>query len=209
MRKPVVVVTLILALTLSITLARRLAQPAITNERPTESQNVIAVAEANVFPAVALAMPVRPTSALGVSGIAGREDSSASGPQNDVRARQSRAAVTSSRAAATSSRAAATSSRAAATSSRAKRGILSSPKASSEALSTASYNAMLGSPDAAFRSVKDHGRRGIGTPQWIDSLSGAKGRVPVRDFAAEAAPKGQSFSDPLTVSVDSEVDSAH
>ena len=195
MRKPVVVVTLILALTLSITLARRLAQPAITNERPTESQNVIAVAEANVFPAVALAMPVRPTSALGVSGIAGREDSSASGPQNDVRARQSRAAATSSRAAATSSRA--------------KRGILSSPKASSEALSTASYNAMLGSPDAAFRSVKDHGRRGIGTPQWIDSLSGAKGRVPVRDFAAEAAPKGQSFSDPLTVSVDSEVDSAH
>lgn len=202
MRKPVVVVTLILALTLSITLARRLAQPAITNERPTESPNVIAVAEANVVPAVALAMPVRPTSALAVSGITGREDSSASGPQNDVRARHSRAAVTPSRAAATSSRVAATSSRA-------KRGILSSPKASSEALSTASYNAMLGSPDAAFRSVKDHGRRGIGTPQWIDSLSGAKGRVPVRDFAAEAAPKGQSFSDPLTVSVDSEVDSAH
>jgi|GEM_PF-1979701 len=195
MRKPVVVVTLILALTLSITLARRLAQPAITNERPTESPNVIAVAEANVVPAVSLAMPVRPTSALAVSGITGREDSSASGPQNDVRARHSRAAVTPSRAAATSSRA--------------KRGILSTPKASSEALSTASYNAMLGSPDAAFRSVKDHGRRGIGTPQWIDSLSGAKGRVPVRDFAAEAAPKGQSFSDPLTVSVDSEVDSAH
>jgi hypothetical protein len=188
MRKPVVVVTLILALTLSITLARRLAQPAITNERPTESPNVIAVAEANVVPAVTLAMPVRPTSALAVSGITGREDSSASGPQNDVRARHSRAS---------------------ATTSRAKRGILSSPKASSEALSTASYNAMLGSPDAAFRSVKDHGRRGIGTPQWIDSLSGAKGRVPVRDFAAEAAPKGQSFSDPLTVSVDSEVDSAH
>jgi hypothetical protein len=173
MRKPVVVVTLILALTLSITLARRLAQPAITNERPTESPNVIAVAEANVVPAVALAMPVRPTSALAVSGITGREDSSASGPQNDVRARHIRAATPSSRA------------------------------------SVPSYNAMLGSPDAAFRSVKDHGRRGIGTPQWIDSLSGAKGRVPVRDFAAEAAPKGQSFSDPLTVSVDSEVDSAH
>ena len=180
MRKPVVVVTLILALTLSITLARRLAQPAITNERPTESQNVIAVAEANVFPAVALAMPVRPTSALGVSGIAGREDSSASGPQNDVRVRHIRAATPSSRASAPSSRA-----------------------------SAPSYNAMLGSPDAAFRTVKDHGTRGIGTPQWIDSLSGAKGRVPVRDFAAEAAPKGQSFSDPLTVSVDSEVDSAH
>jgi hypothetical protein len=68
---------------------------------------------------------------------------------------------------------------------------------------------MLGSPDAAFRTVKDHGTHGIGTPQWIDSLSGAKGRVPVRDFASDDAQKGQSFSDPLTVTVDSEVDSAH
>ncbi len=188
MRKPVVVVTLILALTISITLARRLAQPAIANELPTESPKVVTVAEATVVPAVALAMPVRPTSVLAVSGIAGREDSSASGPQNDVRARHSRAS---------------------APSSRAKRGILSSPKASSETPSAPSYNAMLGSPDAAFRTVKDHGTRGIGTPQWIDSLSGAKGRVPVRDFAAEDTPKGQSFSDPLAVTVDSEVDSAH
>ena len=171
MRKPAVVVTLILALTLSITLARRLAQPAITDERPAESHQVVAVAEATVVPAVALAMPVRPTT---------------------VR----------------HSRTAATSSQARATSSRAKRGILSSP-ASVETPSTPSYNAMLGSPDADFRSVKDHGRHGIGTPQWIDSLSGAKGRVPVRDFAAEDAPKGQSFSDPLAVTVDSEVDSAH
>lgn len=173
MRKPVVVVTLILALTISITLARRLAQPAIANELPTESPKVVTVAEATVVPAVALAMPVRPTSVLAVSGIAGREDSSASGPQNDVRVRHIRAATPSSRA------------------------------------SAPSYNAMLGSPDAAFRTVKDHGTRGIGTPQWIDSLSGAKGRVPVRDFAAEDTPKGQSFSDPLAVTVDSEVDSAH
>ena len=72
---------------------------------------------------------------------------------------------------------------------------------------------MLGSPDAAFRAVKDHGTHGIGTPQWIDSLSGAKGRVPVRDFAGEDTEKGQTFSEPLTVTVDSlgdsEVDSAH
>lgn len=199
MRKPAVVVTLILALTLSITLARHLAQPAITNERPTESPKVLAVAEATVVPAAALAMPVRPTIALAVSGIAGREDSSASGPQNDARARHSRASTTSSRASTTSSRA--------------KRGILSSSKASSETPSTPSYNAMLGSPDAAFRAVKDHGTHGIGTPQWIDSLSGAKGRVPVRDFAGEDTQKGQTFSEPLTVTVDSlgdsEVDSAH
>ena len=176
MRKPAVVVTLILALTLSITLARHLAQPAITNERPTESPKVLAVAEATVVPAAALAMPVRPTIA-----------------------RHSRASTTSSRASTTSSRA--------------KRGILSSSKASSETPSTPSYNAMLGSPDAAFRAVKDHGTHGIGTPQWIDSLSGAKGRVPVRDFAGEDTEKGQTFSEPLTVTVDSlgdsEVDSAH
>jgi hypothetical protein len=176
MRKPAVVVTLILALTLSITLARHLAQPAITNERPTESPKVLAVAEATVVPAAALAMPVRPTIA-----------------------RHSRASTTSSRASTTSSRA--------------KRGILSSSKASSETPSTPSYNAMLGSPDAAFRAVKDHGTHGIGTPQWIDSLSGAKGRVPVRDFAGEDTQKGQTFSEPLTVTVDSlgdsEVDSAH
>ncbi len=176
MRKPAVVVTLIMALTLSITLARHLAQPAITNERPTESPKVVAVAEATVVPAAALAMPVRPTIA-----------------------RHSRASTTSSRASTTSSRA--------------KRGILSSSKASSETPSTPSYNAMLGSPDAAFRAVKDHGTHGIGTPQWIDSLSGAKGRVPVRDFAGEDTEKGQTFSEPLTVTVDSlgdsEVDSAH
>ena len=202
MRKPAVVVTLILALILSITLARHLAQPAITNKRPTESPKVVAVAEATVVPAAALAMPVRPTSALAVSGIAGRQDSSAAGPQNDVSARHSRASTPSSRASAPSSRASTASSRA-------KRGILSSGNASSETPSTPSYNAMLGRPDAAFRTVKDHGTHGIGTPQWIDSLSGAKGRVPVRDFAAEDAQKGQSFSDPLAVSVDSEVDSAH
>ena len=191
MRKPAVVVTLFLALILSITLARRLAQPAIADERQTvssaESSKVFAVAEATVVPAVALAMPVRPSA----SAVSVGEDSSAT-PQNDGRARKSRASNASSRA---------------------QRGILSSSKPSPDSPSIPSYQAMLGSPVAAFRAVKDHGAHGIGTPQWIDSLSGAKGRVPVRDFDEEASHTGQSFAEPLAVSVDSGddlgVDSAH
>jgi len=68
---------------------------------------------------------------------------------------------------------------------------------------------MLASPDQVYSRARDYGAHGIGTPKWIESLSGAKARVPVRDFSGEAARNGQSHIEPLAVSIDSRVDLAH
>ncbi len=188
MRKPVVVAAVILILTLSITLARRLAQPAIADSTTAEVAEVAAV-QTSIQAPVVLADPIRP------------RFSQASSPVQVAETRPAKA-------------------------------VLRFVKPSVRPLKTSStqpvmeqkrvadhgpYNAMLGTPGAAFRGVKDHGSHGMGTPQWIESLSGPKARIPVRDFAEEASNKADNLSEPLSVSVDSQggahgdsrVDSAH
>ena len=187
MRKPAVVVALILALTFSITLARRLAQPAITGQQEATSgageASVAEIPSQAESPRVA-PTPIRPSLAQ-VAPIAAKEPSS--------------------RAKEPSSRAKEPSSRAKEPSSRAKRGILSSPAQHQDTR----YEAMLASPERVYSRVKDYGAHGIGSPKWIESLSGAKARVPVRDFSGETARNDGSHIEPLAVPVDSQVELAH
>ena len=189
MRKPAVVVALILALTLCLTLARRLAQPAITDQPVAVAGAVETSGGATASPAEAPRIapaPIRPSIQPSI-------------------AQAVPVAATK-----ISSRAQQASSRAQYASSRAKRGILSPPAPTLVAQrQDTRYEAMLASPDQVYSRARDYGAHGIGTPKWIESLSGAKARVPVRDFSGEAARNGQSHIEPLAVSIDSRVDLAH
>ena len=188
MRKPVVV-AIILALSLFITLARRLAQPAIADHEVAAAEPVAApccdvaaqaASQVAVTPVSAPA-PIRPT----VSHVPLEL------PKSDlsVSSRSMRPA-----------------------SSRTKRGAVSSSattQVDAAKHENTRYEALLASPDRAFARVRDYGAHGIGTPKWIESLSGAKARVPVRDFAAEEGRKNPSNIEPLAVPVNSQVELAH
>ena len=193
MRKPVVVVTLILALILSITLASHLAQPAIANEGSGKAIKVVAVTEVPVDQAIVKALPIRP-SGLGLAEVKAEAD-----VKTEVVKTGSRAVKATHRGG------------------RAARSFVKSPQNDANNVNdvseplitpTPSYRALLGKPGAAFKTAKDHGSHDLGTPQWIESLSGAKGRVPVRDFAEESAKKVQASGEPFIMTVDSRVDSA-
>jgi hypothetical protein len=168
MRKPAVV-AIILALSLFITLARRLAQPAIADHEVAAAEPVSAPAP--MRPTVSHVPPEVPKSELSVSSRLMRPASS----------RTKRGAVSSS-------------------------AITQVDAAKHE---NTRYEALLASPDHAFARVRDYGAHGIGTPKWIESLSGAKARVPVRDFAAEEGRKNPSNIEPLAVPVNSQVELAH
>jgi hypothetical protein len=192
MRKPAVVAIVVLLFLL--TLARKLAQPAIADEAPErESGSVVAshgesAASANQT-SVPLPAPIRPS-----IGVVNSENSSAPATQSvePLKSPGSRK-------------------RALRASSRSTAAAPASAEEPVQAVSPArpsGYRALLGEPSPRIRRVMDHGAHGIGTPQWIESLSGPKTRVPVRDFSEDRALNKEPEVAPLAVPVHSNPRSA-
>jgi hypothetical protein len=202
MRKPVVVAIVVLILLLLLTLARRLAQPAIADEMP-ERETPASLASRTehagdklVHGPESFPPPVRPSAfnpGLGDK-VTRSEFSHRSSEAKQVRQRST--AVKSKRASTDAVDAGSD-------------GIVETPR---QAMPD-SYRALLGAPSPRIRRVMDHGAHGIGTPQWIEPLSGPKTRVPVRDFSKDEAlnklPDVAPLSLPVNSNTRSAADSAH
>lgn len=185
MRKPAVVVIIVLTLLLLLTLARRLAQPAIASDISEPGTQSSIVKAAPVHPLPALPAPIRPTVGAAVT----NESSGLSQPEQSMKSVTARKQL-----------------------SRVKSAKVKTEVASSRPAETAEaapaarpsgYRALLGEPSSRIRRVVDHGAHGIGTPQWIEPLSGPKTRVPVRDFSSDRALTRDPEVAPLAVPVDS------
>jgi hypothetical protein len=199
MRKPVAVVGIIMTLLLLLTLARRLAQPAI-GEDPAISQEHPAIAvdtpEPSSQPASSLPPPPsRPVLAVTTPAVSADVKREVAAQKSTVRTRSSRK------------------SSAVKTRADAQQQLNASEPVDHATTSASPFRALLGQPSSRVRRVVDHGVHGIGTPQWIEPLSGPKTRVPVRDFAAEKSLKPASPIAPIAVPVNSaprsEANSAH
>lgn len=160
MRKPVAVVVVALVFILFVSLARQLAEPAISGSG---AQSISSVPElqsappAPVFPAANHVVKTSDHSAI------------ADVTSKNKQIRKSRKIIE------VRNRAAAS-----------RMSGRNVERAEPESADLGVYSALLGEVEHSVRRVRDYGARGIGTPQWIESLSGRKTLVPVRDFSGSA-----------------------
>lgn len=207
MRKPVVAVSIVTVLIVFLSLAQRLAQPAITGTGSLSAAQPETGALPGEHAAESPATAVRPSSPAPVppsNHAVVLNDRAASPVHLQVRNRElrkSRKMLT------VQNRLAASASSHAETTAKKK---LAKGADRGQADAGKPYAALIGDIQKGLRHVRDYGKRGIGTPQWIESLSGPKALVPVRDFSDDKSDKSAADrSSGIVVPVASETSFAH